>query len=130
MRTVEEHQAIVLAGVEPLEVIEVPLLEAVGQVLARDVVAPWPLPSFDNSSMDGYAVVAADLAGACVDGPVVLNVLGDIAAGGDSSAVIAAGTAVRIMTGAPMPAGADAVVPVERTDQWDSACSRCAVALG
>ena len=74
MRTVEEHQAIVLAGVEPLEVIEVPLLEAVGQVLARDVVAPWPLPSFDNSSMDGYAVVAADLAGASVDVPVVLNV--------------------------------------------------------
>ena len=116
MRTVEEHQAIVLADVEPLEVIEVPLLEAVGQVLARDVVAPWPLPSFDNSSMDGYAVVAADLAGASVDVPVVLNVLGDIAAGGDSSAVIAAGTAVRIMTGAPMPAGADAVVPVEATD--------------
>ena len=116
LRTVEEHQAFLLEGIVPLSVVEVPLLESVGQVLARDVVAPWPLPSFDNSSMDGYAVIAADVAAASTGAPVVLEVRGDLAAGGTSASEVVPGTALRIMTGAPMPAGADAVIPVEATD--------------
>ena len=64
MRSVAEHLAAVLDGIEPLEAVDVPLLDAIGLTLATDVVAPWPLPSFDNSSMDGYAVRAADIAAA------------------------------------------------------------------
>ncbi|MFN8169246.1 MAG: gephyrin-like molybdotransferase Glp [Candidatus Nanopelagicales bacterium] len=116
MRSVEEHRAVVLEGVEPLPAVSTPLLDAVGQVLAADVVAPWPLPSFDNSSMDGYAVRAADVAGADESSPVTLTVLGDAAAGSGAGATVGPGTAVRIMTGAPMPPGADAVVPVESSD--------------
>ncbi|MBI1378044.1 MAG: molybdopterin molybdenumtransferase MoeA [Frankiales bacterium] len=116
MRGVEEHRAAVLAGVEPLEPIDVALLDALGQTLAEDVAAPWPLPSFDNSSMDGYAVVAADVAGAAPDTPVVLDVDGDLAAGTSLALTVSPGRCVRIMTGAPLPPGADAVVPVERTD--------------
>ncbi len=111
-----EHQAAVLDGVVPLDAHEVPLLDAVGQAMARDAVAPWPLPSFDNSSMDGYAVVAADVATASEGTPVELRVAGDLAAGAAGDTVVAPGSAARIMTGAPMPAGADAVVPVELTD--------------
>jgi molybdopterin molybdotransferase len=113
---VAEHLAAVLDGIEPLESIDVPLLDAVGLTLAADVVAPWPLPSFDNSSMDGYAVRASDTASASPDSPVTLPVLGDVAAGATGATTVTAGTARRIMTGAPMPEGADAVVPVERTD--------------
>jgi len=116
VRTVAEHLAAVLEGVEPLEPVDLPLLEARGLVLTQDVVAPWPLPSFDNSSMDGYAVHAADVAPATESSPVTLPVLGDLAAGASSTEPVAAGTCVRIMTGAPMPPGADAVVPVELTD--------------
>lgn len=116
MRTVAEHLAVVLDGVEPLTAIDVPLLDAIGLTLARDVVAPWPLPSFDNSSMDGYAVRAADVATASAGSPSVLPVLGDIAAGAAGPSSVPPGTTVRIMTGAPVPEGADAVVPVERTD--------------
>jgi molybdopterin molybdotransferase len=79
-------------------------------------VAPWPLPAFDNSSMDGYAVRASDVAPASPESPVTLPVLGDVAAGQTGPTAVAPGTTVRIMTGAPVPEGADAVVPVERTD--------------
>jgi molybdopterin molybdotransferase len=116
VRSVEEHLAAVLDGIEPLGAVEVALLDAIGQTLAADVVAPWPLPAFDNSSMDGYAVVAADLATASADQPVTLMVDGDVAAGALGDLVVSPGRTVRIMTGAPMPRGADAVVPVERTD--------------
>ena len=116
MRTVAEHLAVVLDGVRALEPVEVALADALGQVLAADVVAPWPLPSFDNSSMDGYAVRADEVAAATLESPVRLPVLGDLAAGHPGGATLAPGSALRIMTGAPMPAGADAVVPVERTD--------------
>ena len=116
MRSVAEHLAAVLDGIEPLEPVDVALLDAIGLTLAADVVAPWPLPSFDNSSMDGYAVRAADIKAASEQTPVVLPVLGDVAAGGTAIAEVAPGTALRIMTGAPMPSGADTVVPVERTD--------------
>jgi molybdopterin molybdotransferase len=88
----------------------------VGRVLARAVVSTTDLPGFDNSAMDGYAVRAGELAGATPESPVVLPVGGDIAAGDTSRHVLQPGQVLRIMTGAPMPEGADAVVPVELTD--------------
>lgn len=89
---------------------------ALGRVLASDVVAPGPLPRFRNSQMDGFAVRAADVASAGPGAPVTLPVVGDVAAAPGDPAPLEPGTAVRIMTGAPVPAGADAVVPVEDTD--------------
>jgi molybdopterin molybdotransferase len=112
MRTVDEHLAEVLSVVQPLSPLEVGLLDAHGCVLAEDVVAPAPLPGFDNSAMDGYAVRAADL----VSVPMVLPVVGDVAAGPASPLRVQPGLCVRIMTGALMPSGADTVVPVEWTD--------------
>lgn len=116
MRTVDEHAALALDLVHPLEPITLPLLEARGCVLADDVGAEWPLPSFDNTSMDGYAVLAADVAGATPESPVTLRVVDDVPAGYRATEIVRPGTAIRIMTGAPMPDGADAVVPVEWTD--------------
>lgn len=116
MRTVDEHLAAVLSVVRPLDPIEVPLLDAQGCVLAEDVVAAAPVPSFANSAMDGYAVLAADVAGATAREPVVLPVTGDVPAGPAPDLSVAPGSCVRIMTGAVLPPGADAVVPVEWTD--------------
>lgn len=117
LRPVAEHQERVRSLLPPTPVEEVPLAEAEGRALARDVVAGLALPSFANSSMDGYAVRAADVAGASADAPVVLPVAGDVPAGATVVAPLAPGTTVRIMTGAPVPEGADAVVPVEATDR-------------
>ena len=94
----------------------VPLAEAQGQILADDVVAQLSLPVFDNSAMDGYAVRAEDAAGATADHPVVLPVAEDIPAGRTDQLTLQPGTAHRIMTGAPVPAGATCIVPVEATD--------------
>ncbi len=116
MLGVDDYLDRVLALVQPLAAIDLPLSSAQGCVLAQDVTAPWPLPSFDNSSMDGYAVLAADVAAATEAAPVVLEVIDDVPAGYRASEALRPGTAIRIMTGAPMPEGADAVVPVERTD--------------
>jgi len=116
LRPVEEQQAIGLAAVRPLEPIDLPLLEAHGCVLATDIEALWPLPSFDNTSMDGYAVLAADVATASEDTPVTLRVIDDVPAGYRATEVVRPGTAIRVMTGAPLPDGADAIVPVEGTD--------------
>lgn len=116
LRPVDEQQAIGLAAVAPLEPIDLPLLEAHGCVLAADVEALWPLPSFDNTSMDGYAVLAADVAGASEATPVQLRVVDDVPAGYRATERVSPGTAIRIMTGAPLPDGADAIVPVEGTD--------------
>ncbi len=116
LKPVETHLDDILRTVEPLSAIDVQLLEAHGSVLAEDVSAPGPLPSFDNSAMDGYAVVSADLAGASAERPIRLPVVGDIAAGARHPPSVSPGLCVRIMTGAPMPTGADAVVPVEWTD--------------
>jgi molybdopterin molybdotransferase len=102
--------------VRPLNPIDMQLLDAHGCVLTDDVVAPWALPQFDNSSMDGYAIRAEDVAGATKDKPIELPVVCDIPAGSTTSEAIGPGHAARIMTGAPMPKGADAVVPVEQTD--------------
>jgi len=113
---VDAHLAEALAAIRPLGPVTLPLAAAEGAVLAADVTAPTPLPSFDNSAMDGYAVQAADLAAATADDPVRLPVRGEIAAGDTGSHRVAPGTCLRIMTGALMPGGADAVVPVEWTD--------------
>jgi molybdopterin molybdotransferase len=114
--TVDEHLADVLATVRPLPAQELPLLEAQDCLLLDDLVAPVDLPPFDNSSMDGYAVRTADLDGASEQYPSVLTVVGDIAAGAGRLPRVGPGQAARIMTGAPIPPGAEAVVPVEWTD--------------
>ncbi len=97
-------------------VIRLPLVECAGLALAEPVTSPLPLPPFDNSGMDGYAVRCADIPGASAEEPVHLPVTEDIPAGRTDSPALQPGTAHRIMTGAPMPPGADAVVPVELTD--------------
>ncbi|MBE1587842.1 gephyrin-like molybdotransferase Glp [Nonomuraea angiospora] len=112
MKSVDEHLAEILATVRPLAPLELELEQALGATLAEEVVSPVPLPPFDNSAMDGYAVRAVDVS----DVPVTLPVTDDVAAGSQELRAVGPGHAVRIMTGAPMPAGADAVVPVEWTD--------------
>ncbi|KKW64066.1 molybdopterin molybdenumtransferase, partial [Mycolicibacterium elephantis] len=113
LRPVEEHQRVVTSLIAPRPAVGVPLADALGLVLADDVVAPLSLPGFDNSAMDGYAVVADDVAGASAEQPVVLPVAEDIPAGRTDVLTLKPGTAHRIMTGAPVPSGATAVVPVE-----------------
>jgi molybdopterin molybdotransferase len=112
--SVDRHLADCLAAVGPLAVESVPLRRARGRVLASDIASPIALPGFDNSSMDGFAVRVGDVAGV----PVVLPVSGESAAGGPAPGALAGGAAMRIMTGAPLPDGADAVVPVEWTGGW------------
>ncbi|MFF7229806.1 gephyrin-like molybdotransferase Glp [Streptomyces sioyaensis] len=114
--SVAEHLDDVLSKIAPLDPIELQLLDAQGCVLVEDITVPVALPPFDNSSMDGYAVRAADTASATQDAPVPLTVIGDIAAGPGELPAVGPGQAARIMTGAPVPPGADAVVPVEWTD--------------
>lgn len=117
LRTVDEHLATVLDGVGSMDPIEVTLLDAQGLLLAEDVTSDFPLPSFDNSAMDGYAVRSIDTREASADEPVKLLVVGDIAAGAKTRSGMGPGLAMRIMTGAPIPAGADAVIPLEDTDR-------------
>jgi molybdopterin molybdotransferase len=112
---VEAHLADVLAAVRPMIPVRLGLEEAEGGVLTEDAAALCPLPPFDNSAMDGYAVRASDVA-AAADAPVVLPVAGQVPAGDTRTLTLTPGTSARIMTGALLPAGADAVVPVERTD--------------
>jgi molybdopterin molybdotransferase len=116
MRSVEEHRDVVAALITARPAVQVALADALGLVLAADVVAPLSLPGFDNSAMDGYAVVADDVAEASDDRPVRLPVAEDIPAGRTDALTLKPGTAHRIMTGAPVPSGATAVVPVEVTD--------------
>ena len=116
LRTVDEHLAIILAGIGSIDPIELTLLDAQGLLLAENVDSPVSLPSFDNSAMDGYAVRAIDTRDASAQAPVTLQVVGDVAAGAKSRSGMGPGLAMRIMTGAPVPAGADAVVPLEQTD--------------
>ncbi|MEU9213992.1 gephyrin-like molybdotransferase Glp [Streptomyces sp. NPDC048415] len=114
--SVTEHLEDILATVRPLEPIELQLLDAQGCVLVEDVTVPVSLPPFDNSSMDGYAVRVTDVVGASEEYPAVLTVIGDVAAGQAEQPYVGPGQAARIMTGAPLPPGAEAVVPVEWTD--------------
>jgi molybdopterin molybdotransferase len=115
MIPLDEAVAIVLDGCRPLAPRTVPVGEAVGCVLAEDVVAAEALPPFANSAMDGYAVRAADVATV----PAELPVVAEVAAGHPAARALAPGEAMRIFTGAPLPDGADAVVMVEHTDRLD-----------
>jgi molybdopterin molybdotransferase len=106
----------ILRGVRPLDAEQRPLLDARGSVLAEDIAAPVDLPPWDNSAMDGFAVRAEDVRGASAGSPRVLRVVDDVAAGHFPSRPVGPGEAIRIMTGAPVPEGADGVVRVEHTD--------------
>src|SRR5580704_12661892 len=112
MISADEALRIVLEHVAPLGVERIPILGSLGRVLAEEIRSPRDIPGFDNSAMDGYAVRAADITTASETHPVRLRVLGTVAAGMMPQARLEAGTAVRTMTGAPLSAGADAIVPV------------------
>ena len=120
MIPLEEVRATVLGRVTPLEVVEVPIRDALGLVLAERVTAPDAVPPFPNTAMDGYAVRAADTEGATAESPVRLRVVGDLPAGHAPTVAVGPGEAIRIMTGAPMPDGADAIVIVELTTRDDA----------
>jgi len=115
MISADEALQLVLESVAPLGVERAPILAALGRVLAEEIRSPRDIPGFDNSAMDGYAVRAADIAHAGASSPARLRVLGTVAAGAMPAARVDAGTAMRTMTGAPVAAGADAIVPVEQT---------------
>jgi molybdopterin molybdotransferase len=117
MLSVEDALERILSFFHVLETEEKPILDALGQVLAEDVVSRFDIPPLDNSAMDGYAVQASSIEGASRDSPVTLRVIGSVAAGELPRDEVAPGTAVRIMTGAPVPRGADAIVPFEDTDE-------------
>ena len=117
MISVEEARERILSYFSVLDTEERPLLEALGQTLAGDLVATFDIPPRDNTAMDGYAVIAADTTGAGEAEPRVLHVVGQLAAGYVYDEPVQPGTAIRIMTGAPMPPGADSIVPFEETDE-------------
>ena len=117
MLSVEEAYERVMASFAPREAVEVPLLEALGQTLAQDITSPLALPPLANSGMDGYALRGADIVGASQDSPRRLPVVGIVAAGQMPERSVEAGVSMRIMTGAPVPDGADTVVPFEETDE-------------
>lgn len=114
MTTFAEAREMILTRVAPIGMERVVLNEASGRVLAGEIVAPWDMPACNNSAMDGYAVRCADCRG-----PVSLAVTSFLPAGGASGSPVEAGTAMKIMTGAPVPPGADAVVPFEETEEGD-----------
>lgn len=115
--SVDEHLDRILAAISPGPVYRQPLLDCLGLPAAEDVASAIALPSFDNSGMDGYAVAFRDVADAREDAPIHLPVVGEIGAGQARLVAMSPGTAVKIMTGAPVPQGADAVVPYEWTDR-------------
>ncbi len=119
MISVEEARERMLAHFAPLDAVAVPLLAARGQVLAEDIHGGFSIPPLDNTAMDGYAVRAADTAGATYETPVTLRVTGYLAAGSVFDGSVGPGEVVRIMTGAPIPDGADSIVPFEETDEQD-----------
>ncbi len=117
MISVEEALERILSYFDRLEPETQPITDALGQVLAEDIAADFDIPPLDNTAMDGYAVIAADTGGASESNPVRLHVTGELAAGYVYEGEVSEGGAVRIMTGAPMPRGADSVVPFEETDE-------------
>src|SRR2546430_646118 len=123
LMSADDALARILAGVPALPEVEVPLLDALGLVLAEDVAADRDVPPFRNSAMDGYAVRGDDVAST----PVELRVVGVVAAGGFPDRAVGPGEAIRIMTGAPMPDGADTVVRVEDTDNASDGVTIAAV---
>jgi molybdopterin molybdotransferase len=116
MLSVEEALQKILSEVDVLEAESAPIMESLGQVLAEDIIADVNVPPLDNSAMDGYAVRSEDTVGAGKDTPIMLKVIDTVLAGGISRQEVVKGTAIRIMTGAPVPSGADSVIPFEDTD--------------
>jgi len=119
MISVESALEVILKEISPLATESVDIACALGRVLAEDIAARWPNPPFDNSAMDGYAVRSADVKGASAEKPAKLSVIYDLPAGSVPQGPVGPGQAVRIMTGAPVPEGADAVVMVEKTSSGD-----------
>jgi molybdopterin molybdotransferase len=117
MISVEEALAHVLTHFHPLEPERVPLLESLDRVLTEDIISDMNVPPFDNSAMDGYAVIAADITHASEENPVTLSVIGEVAAGYTATSPVVRGSAIRIMTGAPLPVGADTVVRFEDSSE-------------
>lgn len=121
---VDEALAEILSHIQSLESEQIPIVDALGRVLAEEVISDIDIPPFDNSAMDGYALRSADVAGATPASPVRLVVIGSVAAGYTAGMQVEPGTAIRIMTGAPLPDGADAVIPIEETSDADRAKDR------
>ena len=117
MLSVEEALEKILNEVDTLEAESVPILDSLGQVLAEDIKSDINVPPLDNSAMDGYAVLSRDTAGASAESPKFLRVIDTVMAGSVSRKEVVPGTAMRIMTGAPVPKGADSVVQFENTDE-------------
>lgn len=115
--SVEDALEKVLSAFAPLETERIPVLEGLGRVLTEDVFAPGDIPPHANTAMDGYAVIAADTRGASPETPKTLKVIENLGAGYVAERTVAPGTAIRIMTGAPLPDGADAVIRFEKTEQ-------------
>lgn len=120
MLTPPDALQLILAHLRPLDPVCLPLAEALGRAVAAPLQSRAQVPPFTNSAMDGYAVRSEDLVAATAGAPIRLRVLGDLAAGGVPEGPVQPGEALRIMTGAPLPAGADAVVPVEHTTRGES----------
>ena len=117
MLSVEDAYERIMAYFNPLDVEEKSALDALGQVLADDVVSPFYLPPLDNSAMDGYAILQSDIVGVSPDSPRLLQVISQVAAGQMPTMEVVKGSAIRIMTGAPVPDGADTIIPFEETDE-------------
>ena len=117
MLSVEEALTQIISCFTTLESEEKPILECLGQILAEDVTSPLDLPPLSNSGMDGYAVIWNDIAHSSHQNPTQLNVIGIVPAGQVSIQTVTSGSAIRIMTGAPVPKGADTIIPFEETDE-------------
>ncbi len=117
MITVDEALEKILSRIDPLGFEKVSILEALGRVIVEDIYANRDIPPFDNSGMDGYAVRCEDIRNASLNHPVRLEVIEDLPAGFVSKKGLEKGKAIRIMTGASIPKGADTIVPVEDTKQ-------------
>ena len=120
MLNVEEAKKQILEVFYPLELVDLPILESLNLVLGQDIVSTLNIPPLDNSAMDGYAVISSDLDCLKLNNPIYLRVIGQIAAGQFSRLTVTQGTTVRIMTGAMLPEGANAIIPFEETTESDS----------
>ncbi len=127
MLSVDEALGRILAQVESLPAEKLPILDALGQVLAEDITSTFNIPPYDNVAMDGYAVQEPDIAGASRDAPRNLRVIGELPAGLAPQQSVEPGTAIRVMTGAPLPPGADTVVPFESTSEYVSSGKRASL---
>ena len=117
MISLEAALSQILASIQPLGLEKVNFLDALGRVIGEDIMASRPIPPKDNAAMDGYALRSEDIRGASPETPVVLDVIEDIPAGRIPQKRVGKGQSARIMTGAPIPVGADAVMRMEDTEK-------------